>query len=109
MTEIQRRKRHKKSKFSKMMRRTLRTVLLMPGKIPPIDMKTIELCMKLGEMFGIAFSCFLIANLIIDSTFVSTCTYLTGLIFAGLIMFIKLADYQDRLMREKLADYVYIR
>lgn len=109
MREIQRRNKRKKHKFSRVCKRVLRTILLMPGKIPPIDIKTIEVCMKLCETIGVVFSCFLIANLITENAFVSTCTYLTGFAFAGLVLFIKLADYQDRLVRERLADYVYIR
>lgn len=106
---MNRRKRKRKTKFAKTCRKILRTILLMPGKIPPIDVKTIEICMRMCEVFGVAFSCFLIANIITVSSFVSMCTYITGVAFAGLALFIKLADYQDRLVREKLADYVYIK
>ena len=99
----------RRRKILRGLKRTVRTVLLMPGRIPPIDKGTVELCMRYCEAAGIMFVLTLIAHLISDSGLVATLNYLAGFAFFGLMFFIKLADYQDRLIRAQMADYIYIR
>lgn len=99
----------RRRKILRSLRRTVRAVLLMPGRIPPIARGTVELCMRYCEIVGIAFVLTLIAHLISDSIVIAGLNYTTGFAFFGLIFFIKLADYQDRLIRAQMADYIYIR
>lgn len=99
----------RRRKVLRCVKRTVRAVLLMPGRIPPITKGTVELCMKYCEAAGIAFVLALIAHLISDSGIIAMLSYTTGVAFFGLMLFIKLADYQDRLIRAQMADYIYIR
>ena len=104
-----RRKIRRRRKFVRNFKRTIRSILLMPGKIPPIDIRTVDLCMKLCEGVGLVFVGTLIATLIGKGGLVSVVNLISGLAFAGLLLFIKLADIQDRLVRLEMADYIYIR
>jgi len=104
-----RRKLRRRRKFVRNIKRTVRSILLMPGKIPPIDLRTVDFCMKLCETVGIVFVGTLIATLIGNSSVVSVINLIAGFVFAGLLLFIKLADIQDRLVRLEMADYIYIR
>ena len=99
----------RRRKLLRTVRRTVRAVLLMPGRIPPIDIHTVEASMRYCEFSGIVFVLTLIAHLVNDSRFVAALNFTAGVAFFGLIFFIKLADYQDRLIRAQMADYIYIR
>lgn len=109
MTEVERRRAKKRKKMVRNVRRVIKGVLLMPGKIPPIDDRTVGAAMKACETFGVLFVGTLIAHLISESSAVSVINVLMGLIFFGLLFFIKLAGYQDRLIREELSNFIYIR
>ena len=104
-----RRNLRRRRKLAKGLKRTVRAVLLMPGKMPPIDVRTVEVCMRFCEICGIAFVMTLIAHLISDSGLIAGLNFTMGLTFFGLMFFIKLADYQDRLIRAEMANYIYIR
>ena len=104
-----RRNLRRRRKLAKGFKRTVRAVLLMPGRIPPIDISTVETCMRFCEVFGIAFVMTLIAHLISDSAIIAYLNLTMGVAFFGLMFFIKLADYQDRLIRAEMANYIYIR
>lgn len=104
-----RRNLRRRRKILRNIKRTVRAVLLMPGRIPPIDVRTVEVCMRFCEAFGIGFVSTLIAHLISDSNLIALFNLTLGFAFFGLILFIKLADYQDRLIRAEMADYIYIR
>lgn len=104
-----RRSLRRRRKLAKGVKRTVRAVLLMPGRIPPIDVKTVEMCMHFCEACGVMFVITLIAHLINESRFLAGVNLSMGLAFFGLIAFIKLADYQDRLIRAEMASYIYIR
>lgn len=104
-----RRSLRRRRKLAKGLKRTVRAILLMPGKIPPIDEGTVEICMRICEICGIAFVMTLIAHLISDSSLIAGLNFTMGAAFIGLISFIKLADYQDKLIRLQMADYIYIR
>jgi len=99
----------RRRKILRNIRRTVRAVLLMPGRIPPIDVRTVESSMKYCEMTGVLFVLTLIAHLISDSVIIAAVNITAGFAFFGLMFFIKLADYQDRLIRAQMADYIYIR
>lgn len=99
----------RRRKFVRTVKRTVRAVLLMPGRIPPIDIRTVEMCMRFCETCGILFVITLIAHMINESTFIAGLNLTLGIAFFGLILFIKLADYQDRLIRAEMANYIYIR
>lgn len=99
----------RRRKILRSLKRTVRAVLLMPGRIPPIDKGTVDVCMRYCEVSGIAFVLSLIAHLISDSGLIAGINFTTGVAFFGLMFFIKLADYQDRLIRAQMADYIYIR
>ncbi|MBS7305545.1 MAG: hypothetical protein SPH91_01960 [Lachnospiraceae bacterium] len=99
----------RRRKLAKGFKRTLRAVLLAPGRIPPIDLKTVEICMRVCEICGIIFVMTLIAHLISESSILTGLTFTMGFAFMGLMFFIKLADYQDKLIRMQMADYIYIR
>lgn len=109
MTEVERKRAKKRKKMARNVRRFVKNVLLMPGKFPPIDEKTVENAMKACETFGVLFVGTLIAHLISESSVVSIVNIIMGLIFFGLLFFIKLAGYQDRLIREELSNFIYIR
>ncbi len=81
----------------------------MPGRIPPIDVRTVESSMRLCEISGVIFVLTLIAHLVSESRVIAGMNITAGLAFFGLVFFIKLADYQDRLIRAQMADYIYIR
>jgi len=81
----------------------------MPGRIPPIDVRTVESSMRLCEISGVIFVLTLIAHLVSESRVIAGMNIIAGLAFFGLVFFIKLADYQDRLIRAQMADYIYIR
>jgi len=104
-----RRSLRRRRKLARGFRRTVRAVLLMPGRIPPIDARTIEICMRFCEVCGVMFVMTLIAHLVSDSRLIAGLNFSMGVAFFGLILFIKLADYQDRLIRAEMADYIYIR
>ena len=99
----------RRRKLLRNIRKTVRAVLLMPGRIPPIDDRTVESGMRYCEITGIIFVLTLIAHLTCDSVVVAALNITAGIAFFGLIFFIKLADYQDRLIRAQMADYIYIR
>lgn len=109
MTNNSRRRGRKKGKLARSIRRSIRNILLMPGKIPPITAQTVEVTMKACEVFGVLFVGTLIANLISENLVISYANIVLGIIFVGLMAFIKLAGYQDRLIREQLSNYIYIR
>lgn len=96
-------------KLARSIRRTAKNVLLMPGRIPPITVDTVEIAMKICEVFGVLFVASLVGKLATDNTIVSVINLITGIIFFGFIAFIKLADYQDRLIKEQLSNYIYLR
>ena len=104
-----RRNLRRRRKLAKGLKRTVRAVLLMPGRIPPIDARTVEVCMRLCETFGIMFVMTLIAHLTSDNSLIAGLNFTMGFAFFGLMFFIKLAEYQDRLIRAEMADYIYIR
>lgn len=104
-----RRNLRRRRKLAKGFKRTVRAVLLMPGRIPPIDERTVDLCMRFCEACGFIFVMTLIAHLVNDSRIIAGINFSMGVLFFGLILFIKLADYQDRLIRAEMADYIYIR
>ena len=99
----------RRRKILRNFRRTVRAVLLMPGRIPPIDVQTVESSMRLCEIAGVIFVLTLIAHLVSDSGVVAGVNFAARFVFFGLIFFIKLADYQDKLIRAQMADYIYIR
>lgn len=109
MTDVQRRRAKSRRKFARNVKRTARNVLLMPGKIPPITMDMVEVAMKACEIVGVLFVISLIANLVSDNAAISMINLAMGIIFVGFLLFIKFADYQDRLIREDLSNYIYIR
>ena len=109
MTEVERKRAKKRKRMARNVRRFVKNVLLMPGKFPPIDEKTVENAMKACETFGVLFVGTLIAHLISESSAVSIVNIIMGLIFFGLLFFIKLAGYQDRLIREELSNFIYIK
>lgn len=104
-----RRNLRRRRKLAKGFKRTVRAVLLAPGRIPPIDDRTVEICMRFCEACGIIFVMTLIAHLISDNSLIAGLNFTMGFAFFGLMFFIKLADYQDRLIRAEMADYIYIR
>ena len=104
-----RRSLRRRRKILRNIRRTVRAVLLMPGRIPPIDVKSVEVCMRFCEVCGFLFVTTLIAHLCSDSSLMALLNVMMGIAFLGTILFIKLADYQDRLIRAQMADYIYIR
>ena len=71
MTEVERKRAKKRKKMARNVRRFVKNVLLMPGKFPPIDEKTVENAMKACETFGVLFVGTLIAHLISESSAVS--------------------------------------
>lgn len=99
----------RRRKASKNFKRIVRAILLMPGKVPPIDVRTVEVCMRFCETCGVIFVMTLIAHLISSNPILTALNLTMGIAFFGLIFFIKLADYQDRLIRAQMADYIYIR
>lgn len=99
----------RRRKAAKSFKRFVRAILLMPGRIPPIDIRTVGICMRACETAGVIFVMTLIAHLISDSSLVAGLNFAMGVAFFGLIFFIKLADYQDKLIRAEMADYIYIR
>lgn len=113
MTNKSRRRGKKKGSFSRnfsrSVRRAIRDILLIPGRIPPIHAQTVEVLMKVCETFGVLFVITLVANLISDNTGITVLNVIMGIFFIGLMFLIKLADYQDRLIREQLSHYIYIR
>lgn len=104
-----RRSLRRRRKLAKGFKRTVRAVLLAPGRIPPIDERTVEICMRVCEACGIVFVMTLIAHLISDNSLIAGLNFTMGFAFVGLMIFIKLADYQDKLIRLQMADYIYIR
>ena len=99
----------KRRKLARSIRRTLRGVLLIPGKFPPIGTQAVEIATKICETFGVFFVGTLIAHLISESTLIAALNIGVGMVFFGLLIFLKLADYQDRLIRENMSNYIYIR
>jgi len=107
--EKKRRSLRRRRKILRNIKRTVRAVLLMPGRIPPIDERTVEVCMRFCETCGFLFVTTLIAHLCNDSSILAGVNVTMGIAFLGTILFIKLAEYQDRLIRAQMADYIYIR
>lgn len=100
--------RRRKSSY-KTLKKTLIKILLLPGKFPPVSDVTIHKAMVLCEMTGIIFAISLIASLSGLSGILPVINVISGAIFIFTMVFIKLCDYQDLLIKEHLADYVYIR
>lgn len=99
----------RKKKLLRNCRRTIRKVLLMPGKFPPVSIHAVEIATKICETFGVFFVGTLIAHLTSENTAVAAANVIVGVVFFGLLVFLKLADYQDRLIRENMSNYIYIR
>lgn len=99
----------KKKRFAKTCRRTLRKVLLIPGKFPPVGVQAVEIATKICEIVGVFFVGTLIAHLTTENSAVAATNLVAGIAFFGLLVFLKLADYQDRLIRENMSNYIYIR
>lgn len=109
MVDTKGRRAKNRRKFARNVKRTLKNVLLIPGKIPPITEGMVEISMRICEVFGVLFVGTLVANLASDNPTIAIINIVMGLLFFGLMAFIKLADYQDRLIREQLSNYIYIR
>ena len=99
----------RRKKFLKTYRRTIKRILLIPGKFPPVGVHAVEIATKICETFGVFFVGTLIATLTSESSAVATANIIVGIVFFGLLVFLKLADYQDRLIRENMSNYIYIR
>jgi len=94
---------------SKTFKKLLIKVLLLPGKLPPVSFVTVHKAMVLCEMTGVIFAISLIASLSGLGGLLPVINVISGAVFLMTMAFIKLCDYQNMLMKEHLADYVYIR
>jgi len=99
----------KRRKLARNIRKMLKAVLLIPGKFPPVGVQTVEVATKVCETFGVFFVGTLIAHLLSESPLLTAINFGVGAVFFGLLIFIKLADYQDRLIKENMSNYIYIR
>lgn len=99
----------RKKKFVKNFKRSIRKILLMPGKFPPVSVQAVEIATKVCEILGVVFIGTLIAHLTSDNSLVAVANIAVGIAFFGLLIFLKLAYYQDRLIRENMSNYIYIR
>lgn len=109
MRNVKGRRRGNNKKFLRSVRRTTKNILLMPGRIPQITADTVEASMRICEVFGVLFVVTLVARLTVENTIFQVLNLVSGIAFFGLMAFIKLADYQDKLIREQLSNYMYLR
>lgn len=99
-SEIRRIKRRKKVKRS--VRRTFLGIILAPGKMPRITAERANAIMRACEWAAIMFVTILMVHLGAPSIVGVTAVIVCGAIFAGLLLLIGLADYQDKLAEYEL-------
>lgn len=89
---VRRRRRRKKA-----MMRTLRTILLMPSRMPRVSEQALTLTVKACETVGIAFVLILITSMLNPGTTLAFLRTVSAIAFFSLFFFIKLEEYQEML------------
>ncbi|MBO4902026.1 MAG: hypothetical protein J5518_04475 [Lachnospiraceae bacterium] len=77
----------------------MRTVLLMPSRIPRVSAQTVTAAVKACEIIGIAFVVLLICSMLNPSGLLAALRTVSALAFFTLFFFIKLEEYQEVLER----------
>ena len=91
---IRRRKRRRKN-----FRRAMRTMLLIPSRIPRVSEHVIVTAVKACEIIGLAFVVLLICSMLNPNGLLAALRTVSALAFFTLFFYIKLEEYQDALER----------
>ena len=79
------------------MKKTFINVVFAPTRIPRIKGDTLELIMKLCEIAALSFAALLVLHIAVPDVIKTGVVIICGVIFAGLLLAIKLSDYQEKM------------
>ncbi len=77
------------------MRRTMRSVLLFPSRLPHVSEQVVLTAVKACEIIGLVFVVLLICSMLNPSGLLAVLRTVSALAFFVLFFFIKLEEYQD--------------
>ena len=95
MTFEERERLRRKRRRRKQMRRTMRSVLLLPAHLPRASEQVVFTAVKACEIIGLAFVVVLICSMLNPSSLLVVLRTVSALAFFCLFFFIKLEEYQD--------------
>lgn len=105
MTAVQRRRMKRRRRFVRNLKRTIISIMLAPAKMPRVTVQKIDQAMRMSEIAGAIFIAVLMLQLSNPSTLGKVVTFICAAVFVGLLLTVKLGDYQDQL--EELKYYGY--
>lgn len=102
MSGAQRRRVKRRRNFARSVKRGFKGVLLAPGRIPRITDDVVSRIMGLCEGAAIFFVIMLMLHMAMPDTIGMIMVIISGMVFAGLMLTVGLADYQDKLAEYEL-------
>lgn len=97
MSEAQIRRLRRKKKAARNVRRTIVGIITAPAKMPRVTAQMAERIMRICEVVAVLFVAVLALHLSRPNIFGVVPVVIVGILFAGMLMIIKLSDYQDKL------------
>lgn len=102
---IYRRKVNKRKKMIRDAKRALTNFALTPARMPRITEDKVDRVMRICEAMALIFTALLIGHIASPLLIGTLPVVVSGIVFAGLLAFILLADYQDKLVEYELYGY----
>lgn len=103
MTYEERERIRRRRRMKKNIRRTMRTILLLPSHMPRIPGQVFATAVKACELIGLAFVVILICSMLNPSGLMTFLRTVSALAFFTLFFFIKIDEYQDILENYSLS------
>lgn len=95
MTYEERERIRRRRRFKKNMKRTMRTILLLPSHMPRLPGQVFATAVKTCEIIGLAFVVIVICSMLNPSGLLTFLRTVSALAFFTLFFFIKIDEYQD--------------
>lgn len=105
MTSAQRKRIKMKKRFKRNVKKTVRRILLAPGKLPKIRLQMLEQVIRICEASGILFVVSLLMHLLNPDYINMVLSIVSAAIFFTLLLIIKLGHYQEILERQEYSGY----
>lgn len=105
MTSAQRKRIKMKKRFKRNVKKTVRFILLAPGKLPRIPLQMLEHVIRVCEASGILLVVALLTHLLIPNYINTVLSIVSATMFFTLLLIIKLEHYQEVLERQEYLEY----
>jgi len=90
-----------KKRLKRNVKRTIRMILLAPGKLPRVRLHMLEQAVRVCEISGIIFVVSILTYLLQPDNINIALSIVSALIFMGFLFVIKLEQYQEVLDRQE--------